>query len=77
MKKNRLVVAVTITKFYQYPTDAETADVAFDEYTNQTGRRFRKIAENTQTEISEFGSNILSVKEALQILKNRKKKCTR
>lgn len=77
MKRNKLLVAVVTTKIYEYNTDAETADIALDEFNNQSGRRFRKIAESTQTEISEFGSNILSVKESIRLLKNRNKKCTR
>ena len=36
MKKNKLLVSVTTTKIYEYNTEAETEDVAFDEVLNQT-----------------------------------------
>lgn len=34
--KNKLLIAITTTKVYQYNTDAETEDVAFDEFTNNS-----------------------------------------
>ena len=41
--KNKLLVQVTTVKVYEYKTNAETADVAFDEYLNQTGKRHKLI----------------------------------
>lgn len=34
--KNKLLIAVTTTKVYQYNTDAETEDIAFDEFINSS-----------------------------------------
>lgn len=41
--KNKLFIQVTTVKVYEYKTNAETVDVAFDEYLNQTGKRHKLI----------------------------------
>jgi hypothetical protein len=43
MKKNKLLVSVTTIKVYEYKTNAETSDVAFDEYLNQSGKRHKLV----------------------------------
>lgn len=54
MKKNKLLVAVVTTKIYEYNTDAETSDVAMDEYNNQTGKKFKVFDQFKTTEIQDF-----------------------
>lgn len=66
MKKNKLLVAITTTKIYEYNTTAESADVAFDEYNNQSGRRFKLVQSEKSTEIHNFSININSKKEQLK-----------
>lgn len=66
MKKNKLLVAVITTKIYEYNTDAETSDVALDEYNNQSGRRFKLVQSEKSTEIHNFSININSKKEQLK-----------
>jgi hypothetical protein len=41
--KNKLLVSVTTIKVYEYKTNAETPDVAFDEYLNQSGKRHKLV----------------------------------
>lgn len=43
MKKNKLLVSITTIKVYEYKTKAETSDVAFDEYLNQSGKRHKLV----------------------------------
>lgn len=57
MKKNKLLVSVTTTRIYEYNTDAETEDVAFDEYLNQTGKHFESVHYSKSTEIHDFKIN--------------------
>lgn len=57
MKKNKLLVAVITTNIYEYNTDAETEDIAFDEYLNQTGKHFKSVHYSKGTEIHEFKAN--------------------
>lgn len=52
--KNKLVVVVTTKKFYEYQTTALSEDVAFDEFINQTGRKFKKVNEERTEEIFEW-----------------------
>lgn len=55
MKKNKLLVAVTTTKIYEYNTDAETSDVALDEFYNDSSKRLKLICNQGSTyEIQEF-----------------------
>ncbi len=54
MKKNRLYVSVTTTKIYEYNTNAETEDVALDEFLNQTGKRFKIYHQEKTTEVHDF-----------------------
>lgn len=55
MKKNKLLVSVTTTKIYEYNTDAETEDVAIDEFWGQTGKRFKLVKSwNDKAEIYDF-----------------------
>lgn len=54
MKKNKLLVAITTVKIYEYNTDAETSDIALDEFNNQSGRRFKIYDQFKTTEIQDF-----------------------
>ena len=47
MKKNKLLVSVTTTKIYEYNTEAETEDIAFDEVLNQTPAPLKLIEKYT------------------------------
>jgi len=50
-KKNKLLVAVTTTKIFEYKTDAETADIALDEFYNDTAKKL-KLFHNIGNEYS-------------------------
>jgi hypothetical protein len=52
--KNKLIVAVTTIKYYSYSTYAETEDVAMDEFVNQSSRKFKKLGQDKNTEISDW-----------------------
>lgn len=55
MKKNRLLVAVTTTKIYEYLTTQPTADLAFDEYVNQSDLKLKVVdVSNENAEINDF-----------------------
>lgn len=55
MKKNKLLVAVTTTKIYEYKTDAETSDVAMDEFYNDSAKRLKLLSnQGSQYEMQEF-----------------------
>lgn len=54
MKRNKLLVNITTTKIYEYNTDAETSDVAMDEFNNQSGRKFKIVSHETTKEIHDF-----------------------
>lgn len=55
MKKNKLLVEVTTTTIYQYLTNQPTADLAFDEYMNQSGLKLKRVTGLTsQHELHEF-----------------------
>lgn len=55
MKKNKLLVAVTTTKIYEYLTTQPTADLAFDEYVNQSDLKLKVVdVSNENAEIQEF-----------------------
>ncbi|MBP6738765.1 MAG: hypothetical protein KA146_02190 [Leptospiraceae bacterium] len=57
MKKNKLLVAVTKTTIYEYDTDTEDESVALDEFTNQSGKRFKIYSQEKATEIHDFYEN--------------------
>lgn len=56
MKKlNKLTVAVTTTKIYEYGSSAETEDIALDEFYNDSAKRIKLIStEATSYEIREY-----------------------
>lgn len=55
MKKNKLLVAVTTTRIYEYLTDAETEDIALDSFCNDSTARRKLISNQGSTyEIQEF-----------------------
>jgi hypothetical protein len=56
-KKNKLLVAITTTKIYEYNTDAETADIALDEFLNQSGKRFKIYHQEKATDAHDFYKN--------------------
>lgn len=49
MKRNKLLVAVTTTKIYEYNTDAETADIAMDEMYNDSSKRLKLVSNQGST----------------------------
>lgn len=54
-KKNKLLVAVTTTKIYQYMTDAQTEDIAMDEMYNDSYKRLKLVSnQGSQYEIQDF-----------------------
>ena len=54
MKKYKLLVAVVTTKIYEYNTDAKTADVAYDEWSNQSGLKLKMQSSYKTSEIVDF-----------------------
>jgi hypothetical protein len=54
-RKNKLLISVTTTKIYEYNTNAETADLAFDEYQNQSGLKLKVVdVTNENAEVYDF-----------------------
>jgi len=59
MKKNKLFVSITTIRVYSYDTDAATADVAFDEYLNDSTNKSKFVERfSTPMEIYDFKPNI-------------------
>jgi len=55
VKKNKLLVAVTTTKIYEYLTTAETADIALDSFCNDSTARRNLVSNQGPTyEIQDF-----------------------
>lgn len=48
---------MTKTTIYEYDTDTEDESVALDEFTNQSGKRFKIYSQEKATEIHDFYEN--------------------
>lgn len=56
-KKNKLLLAVTTVKIYEYLTNADTADLAYDEYVNTAYPLAKLLDKSSSIEINDFFLN--------------------